>query len=49
MASGQFGVYIGNLQVTFDDSGDLTNWQGDTVRLTSSTPNDEAIEVYRCT
>ncbi len=45
MGSGQYGSYIGHLDVTFDESGFITSWKGDSVELNSATPSDPVIQV----
>ncbi|MEO1288923.1 MAG: 5'-nucleotidase C-terminal domain-containing protein [Chloroflexota bacterium] len=36
--------YLGQLSVTLDDAGVLTDWSGDTIRLDDSIPVDEAFD-----
>ncbi|GFN81671.1 5'-nucleotidase [Plakobranchus ocellatus] len=39
-----FGKYLGNLHLTFDDEGKVTNFSGNPILLDSSVPQDSEIE-----
>ncbi len=45
VGAGQYGRYIGHLDVSFNDQGDIIAWGGNAVALTSSIPSDPTIEV----
>ncbi|QYK42625.1 MAG: 5'-nucleotidase C-terminal domain-containing protein [Paracoccaceae bacterium] len=42
--AGAYSVYVGHLELTFDDAGELVFAGGDTIVLDASVPQDEAIE-----
>ena len=41
--AGAYSLYLGHLQLTFDDAGNLKHAGGDTIVLDASVPQDEAI------
>lgn len=44
VASGNYGSYVGFLNVTFNSQGQIVAYNGDTILLTSQFPNDPVID-----